>query len=46
MGLIEAILNPLQGDYEDVALVPRSLIEDFNKVVLHEANTKVRIIFF
>jgi hypothetical protein len=43
MGFVEAILNPLQGDYGDVALVPQSLIEDFNKVVLYEADTKVRI---
>ena len=43
MGFVEAILNPLQGDYGDVALVSQSLIEDFNKVVLYEADTKVRI---
>ena len=41
MGFVEAILNPLQGDYGDVALVPRQLIEDFNKVILFEADTKV-----
>jgi len=41
-GLVEATLNPLQGDYKDVALLPRALIEDFNKVILYEADTKVK----
>lgn len=43
-GFVEAILNPLQGDYKDVALLPRALIEDFNKVVLYDAHTKVKIL--
>nr|PNR50976.1 hypothetical protein PHYPA_010162 [Physcomitrium patens] len=45
-GFVEAILDPLQGDYADVVLLPCSLIEDFNKVVLYEANTKARVSFF
>nr|XP_024380049.1 cilia- and flagella-associated protein 43-like isoform X1 [Physcomitrium patens] len=43
-GFVEAILDPLQGDYADVVLLPCSLIEDFNKVVLYEANTKMEML--
>lgn len=40
MGLVEAPLNPLEGDYVDVMFLPRKLVEDFNIVILHNANTK------
>ncbi len=40
-GFIEAELNPLEGDYTEAALMARSLVEEFNNIVLHEAHTKV-----
>ncbi len=40
-GFVEAELNPLEGDYTEAALMARSLVEEFNNIVLHEAHTKV-----
>ena len=40
-GLVEIELKPLDGDYIDAALLPRGLIDEFNEVILREANIKV-----
>ncbi|KAI5065903.1 hypothetical protein GOP47_0018527 [Adiantum capillus-veneris] len=43
-GLVEIELNPLAGDYVDAVLLPRTLIEEFNEVILREAKLKVKIL--
>jgi hypothetical protein len=40
-GLVEIQMKPLEGDYVDAALLPRALIDEFNDVILREANIKV-----
>ncbi|MCO5566367.1 hypothetical protein L7F22_020044 [Adiantum nelumboides] len=43
-GLVEIELNPLAGDYVDAALLPRTLIEEFNEVIFREAKLKIKIL--
>lgn len=43
-GLVEMELYPLQGDYIDASLMARTIIEEFNELVLQRANVKVWII--
>ncbi|CAK9866751.1 unnamed protein product [Sphagnum jensenii] len=43
-GFVEAELNPLEGDYTEAALMARSLVEEFNNIVLHEAHTKINML--
>ncbi|OAE24035.1 hypothetical protein AXG93_4079s1250 [Marchantia polymorpha subsp. ruderalis] len=40
-GLVEAELKPLEGEYSNVSLMPRSVIVECNEIVMTEANSKI-----
>ncbi|EFJ08223.1 hypothetical protein SELMODRAFT_429175 [Selaginella moellendorffii] len=43
-GLLEVVLKPLEEAYDDAVLLPRNIVQEFNSVILREANSKIEML--